>query len=307
MGFVMKQTKSEPAASTRLLADDVDTGAVAAILVAALGISMSYGMMLLLPLYVEDHGGSEGSFGVVLSAAAVPAVVSLALLAAHPERFRPQWVLVASVGVFGAAAAGSALVTGGWQPLIIVGMLLGTSWAAVYTVMPMVINEMVTDAGRVTYFGYLTGTQQLGIGLGPVAAGWLVHTSLGMRGTFAVAGTLCVVAACATFVAAAKTPDRRGKAAVRPTSAPPRPSPGTGVAFRRILVSPVAPWLLVIALFACVFTTMTQFQTTFATAQGLDYSIFYVAYTVAVIAVRFRSRRGPSGSTQPGSRQWPSA
>ncbi|NHA70279.1 hypothetical protein EPD83_019830 [Phycicoccus sp. CMS6Z-2] len=51
--------------------------------------------------------------------------------------------------------------------------------------------------------------------------------------------------------------------------------------------SDVGPWLLVIGLFACLFTTMTQFQTTFADARGLDYSVFYVAYTVAVIAARF--------------------
>lgn len=288
MNGMTEQPEVERApASERVLAQGVDAGAVVAVLLAAFGISMSYGITLLLPLFVRDHGGSEGSFGLVLSAAAIPAVVSLGLLAARPERFRPQWVLAASVGVFGAAAAGSALVTGGWEPLIIVGMLLGTSWAVVYTVMPMVINEMVNDAGRVTYFGYLTGTQQLGIGLGPVAGGWLADTSLGLRGTFVVAGVLCVAAMSATFIAAAATPDRRRRTTDGPSSVPSSGSPGIGVALRSILVSPVAPWMLVIALFACVFTTMTQFQTTFASARHLEYSIFYVSYTVAVIAVRF--------------------
>lgn len=42
-----------------------------------------------------------------------------------------------------------------------------------------------------------------------------------------------------------------------------------------------------ILLFACLFTSMTQFQTTFARSQDLDYSIFYVTYTVAVIFSRF--------------------
>ena len=36
-----------------------------------------------------------------------------------------------------------------------------------------------------------------------------------------------------------------------------------------------------------LFTSLTQLQTTFASARGLDYSVFYVAYTVAVIASRF--------------------
>jgi predicted MFS family arabinose efflux permease len=56
---------------------------------------------------------------------------------------------------------------------------------------------------------------------------------------------------------------------------------------RRILISEAAFSLAMILLFACLFTTMTSFQPTFAGARGLDYSVFYVAYTVAVIFSRF--------------------
>ena len=55
---------------------------------------------------------------------------------------------------------------------------------------------------------------------------------------------------------------------------------------RRILISEAAFSLAMILLFACLFTTMTSFQPTFAGARGLDY-FFYVAYTVAVIFSRF--------------------
>ena len=60
-----------------------------------------------------------------------------------------------------------------------------------------------------------------------------------------------------------------------------------GAAMRRILMSEAAFSLAMILLFACLFTTMTSFQPTFAGARGLDYSVFYVAYTVAVIFSRF--------------------
>jgi MFS family permease len=42
-----------------------------------------------------------------------------------------------------------------------------------------------------------------------------------------------------------------------------------------------------ILLFACLFTTLTSFQTTFAGAEGLDFSVFYLSYTAAVILSRF--------------------
>lgn len=271
-------------AQSAALRSGVRASAVVAVLLSALGISTSYGMLLLLPLYVQDLGGSEASFGLVLSAAVIPAVLTLMALSSHPEALRPQWILTLAIAGFGAGCALAAQVTGGWEPLVVVGLLLGTAWAVVYTVAPMAMNEMVTDAGRVTYFGYLTGTQQLGIGTGPVLAGWLVHTSLGFRGTFLVAGLLCSAAGVCTVVAALLTPDGRQP---HPVAGPRGQETGLWRASRMIVSSPVGPWLLVIALFACLFTTMTQFQTTFAGAQGLDYSIFYIAYTIAVISVRF--------------------
>src|SRR3712207_9446966 len=60
-----------------------------------------------------------------------------------------------------------------------------------------------------------------------------------------------------------------------------------GDAIRRILRSEAIFSLVMILLFACLFTSMTQFQTTFARSQGIDYSVFYVTYTVAVIFSRF--------------------
>jgi Major Facilitator Superfamily len=118
----------------------------------------------------------------------------------------------------------------------------------------------------------------------PVLAGWLAHTSLGLPGTFVIAALACAGAVVFTVVAALLTPDGR-----RSTDLDQNGEPRAGLwrTSGTIVRSPAGPWLLVIALFACLFTTMTQFQTTFAGARGLDNSIFYVGYTIAVIAVRF--------------------
>ena len=55
----------------------------------------------------------------------------------------------------------------------------------------------------------------------------------------------------------------------------------------RILRSEAAFWLVMILIFACLFTTLTSFQTTFAEERGLDFSVYYLSYTVAVILSRF--------------------
>jgi len=257
---------------------------VASLLLGTLGISTAYGMLLLLPLYVRELGGNEADFGVVLSSAAVPAVLCIGLLIRHPQRLRPHAVVAVAVAVYAAGAAGASLVGGSWAPLIGIGVLLGTAWAVVYTATPMVMSGMVTDEGRAAYFGYLTGTQQVGIGAGPVIARLLVETPLGFRGTFLVAGAVCLAAVALTVAVGLLTPDARSEQVASPGG-------GAGVAFGeavgRILRSEAVFSLAMILLFACLFTSLTQFQTTFASSRGLDYSVFYVAYTVAVIASRF--------------------
>jgi MFS family permease len=260
-------------------------GAVALLLVGTFGISLSYGMMLLLPLYVRELGGNEADFGVVLSSAALPAVLCIGLLIRYPEVLRPHSVVALAIAVYAAAAAGASLVGGGWAPLIGLGVLLGTAWAVVYTATPMVMSRMVTDEGRAAYFGYLTGTQQVGIGAGPVLARFLVDTDLGFRGTFLAAGAVCLAAAALTVAVGVLTPDPLVGRAADARGA--EPGATFGEAIGRIVRSEAVFSLAMVMLFACLFTALTQFQTTFASARDLDYSVFYIAYTVAVIASRF--------------------
>jgi predicted MFS family arabinose efflux permease len=175
------------------------------------------------------------------------------------------------------------------MPLVGIGVLLGTAWAVVYTATPMVMSEMVTDEERATYFGYLTGTQQVGIGAGPVVARLLVETNLGFRGTFLAAGVVCLFAMALTVAVGLLTPDSRVQRSSERDGITGGEEAGVsfGEAIGQIMRSEAVFSLVMILLFACLFTSLTQFQTTFASARELDYSVFYVAYTVAVIASRF--------------------
>jgi MFS family permease len=263
--------------------------AMVLLLFGTLGISTAYGMLLLLPLYVQRLGGNEADFGVVMASATVTAAVSIGLVIRYPEALRANVVLVIAVLLYGLGAAGAALVRGTWLPLVGIGLLLGTAWAVVYAASPMVMSEMVTDRERVTHFGYLTGTQQLGIGVGPVVAGFLVSGWLGFRGTFLLAGGMCILAAVLVFTVGRLVPDTRK--VVSKNASRSGPVEGGNLPFRtamgRILRSEAAFWLVMILIFACLFTTLTSFQTTFAGERDLDFSVYYLSYTVAVILSRF--------------------
>jgi MFS family permease len=262
--------------------------AVVLLLFGTLGVSTAFGMLLLLPLYVQELGGNEASFGIILSSATLTAVVCIGFLVRYPEALRPHAVVALATTVYAVGAAGVVVVSGTWTPLIGVGVLLGTAWAVVYTATPMIMSEMVTDEGRATYFGYLTGIQQVGIGVGPVIARVLVETDLGFRGTFLVASMICLIAAGLTVAVGFLTSDPRTEDAEAGGGvAANKDAVSLGEAIRRILRSEAVFSLVMIFLFACLFTSMTQFQTTFARSQGIDYSVFYVTYTVAVIFSRF--------------------
>jgi MFS family permease len=266
----------------------VGLAAVVLLLFGTLGVSTAFGMLLLLPLYVQELGGNEANFGVTLSSATLTAVLCIGLLIRHPETLRPHAVVALAIVVYAAGAAGAALVSETWTPFVGIGVLLGTAWAVVYTATPMVMSEMVTDEGRATYFGYLTGTQQIGIGVGPVIARVLVETDLGFRGTFLVASMICLAAAGLTVAVGSLASDPRTEdAETKGGVAANKDAVPFGEAVRRILRSEAVFSLVMILLFACLFTSMTQFQTTFARSQGIDYSVFYVTYTVAVIFSRF--------------------
>ena len=262
--------------------------AVVLLLFGTLGVSTTFGMLLLLPLYVQELGGNEASFGFISSSATLTAILCIGLLIRYPQALRSHAVVTLATVVYAVGVAGAALVTETWTPLVGIGVLLGTAWAVVYTATPMVMSEMVTDEGRATYFGYLTGTQQIGIGVGPVIASVLVESDLGFRGTFLVASMICLTAAGLTVAVGSLTSDPKTEdGETRGGVAANKDAVSFGETIRRILRSEAVFSLVMILLFACLFTSMTQFQTTFARSQGIDYSVFYVTYTVAVIFSRF--------------------
>ena len=252
--------------------------ALALLLGGSLLISLAFGMMLLLPLYVVERGGTEGDFGLIAASATLTAVVAIGAIIVEPSRIPPHRLVAIAIAFYaGAAALASTGLYG--LPLIGLGIILGTAWAVVYTASPMVMSAMVSDAERGSFFGYLTGTQQLGIGLGPVLARPLAQTSLGLQGIFLAASLIALGGSAAVALIGRTRPSAPRASA--PTSDP------IGVSLARIARSPAAMPLTIVVLFACLFTSMTSFQTTFGRSTGLDFGIYYTSYTAAVLVARF--------------------
>ena len=108
------------------------------VIVGTLGISTAFGMLLLLPLYVQELGGDEADFGVsCLGGGAAVLCIGLDPLSRGLEAARRG----GASATYGVGAVGASLVTGGWTPLVGIGVLLGTAWVVVYAATPMVMSR----------------------------------------------------------------------------------------------------------------------------------------------------------------------
>jgi MFS family permease len=252
--------------------------AIGLLLGGSLLVSLAFGMLLLLPLYVVQRGGTEADFGLIPFAATLTAVLAIGAIIRDPGRVPPhRLVAIAIASYAGAAAIVSSGTTG---PMLIgLGVVFGTAWAIVYTGSPMIMSAMVADPDRGTFFGYLTGTQQLGIGLGPIIGRQLSETSLGLQGVFVVAAAIGSIGAICTGLI--------GRTRSVSAQSPRTSADSVRESLLQIARSRAMTPLAIVVLFACLFTALTSFQATFGRSVGLDYAIYYGWYTAAVLLARF--------------------
>ena len=137
----------------------------------------------------------------------------------------------------------------------------------------------------------LAGFNALGMGATPIAGQLLVSRGVSYQDVFAVAALLSLCAA-ALFVLLARVMPANAATARADGAARCRIGPA-----RLVLASGVGPSLLMVALGACVFTTMTSYQATFAASRGLNPSVFYACYTAGVIVPRFTVTRLLAGAS----------
>ncbi len=270
------------------------------LLMVVLLASSAFGVLLLLGPFVKSLGGSEATYGALCASAALPTAIALAMLLRFPRAVEPQLLVAGACLVYAGAAVLAATTHARGAVLVVAAIVLGTAWAVTYTAAPMIASDLVSDRDRATVIGYATGTIQAGFGIGPVLGNALRDANLSYQQIFLVGAGLALAAAL--LVVPLSIQLRR----LPPVPAQPEVAPGAlddaapGSAARRagrsVLRSPSLVPLTMVLLSACVFTTMNTFQTTFAESRHLDFDVFYVTYTIAVISVRLGLARMLSDS-----------
>jgi MFS family permease len=235
------------------------------------------GMFYILPLFLGR--GGELRAAQLIGASAVGAISCSAGSAWLVRRFGLARLEPLGGAVFAAGALAFALAA--WQGantvlLFAACAVQGWGWGLCFTLGPLCLSSL-SSAGERTHNLLLYGAAgSAGSGLAPLLAELVLHFAPG-----AFAGLFALAALCSGMAALLSRAVMRSGAAVYV------PSAQAKLRYRSLLRWPGAAYYLMVALAACIYTSMVNFQATFAAAKGLHYGTFYLFYTLAVIGTRF--------------------
>ncbi len=254
----------------------VSTKLFALFCLASFLLSLSYGSTFLLSLLIHIRGGNEHDAGSVIAAAMLSTFVAV-VLSGHLADAWGAARAIAGMGVLLVVAClGFALMPGFGEGLMLFGLALGLGWGVFYTLGPIIVAMLVAPQHRAKYFALLSGSMMSGIGSGPLLGRAAHALGLPLTSAFVIAALASLVGVLMFW--------RLGTALKRHTSAP--VSKISWVACRRVLSSRAAFAIVMVSLGGCVFGGLSSFQTSYAAAHGLDYSLFFAGFVSAAITSR---------------------
>ncbi len=247
----------------------------AAGLLAALG----YGFTLVLPLYVAGLHGNEADAGRVLSAGA-RTLLCVPFAGTIADRISADRLAALAALVFGAGILGLALNDRLGPFLFGCGFLLGCGWGCSSPRRRWSWRATPTTRGAARCSACSRPFRWSASAAGPC---WRARCCMpACRSTRCSWPARWPTPSRPRCSPAVRSPDRARSYRTAPEYAPPRLRDVAAV-----LRGPAAYPIAMVFLGACVFSALFNFQAGFAAARGLDYTVFYVTYSVVVIGLRF--------------------
>jgi len=247
---------------------------------ASMSQALTYGLTFLLPDLYLEIGGAPKDVGQTLTVTAVVTLAIVLLLKELTSRTGHMAPLSAS-----GAACSIALILFATADRVsfqtfLAGAFLGIGWGIFYVLGPIVLAQVLTKDRRVVYFTWLSTFVMAGIGMGPVLGYFSVQIGWGVSGAFIVAAGMALFSMLIFAFLSRSFPLLRVAAADVESGLSPR-------TFIAVMKSPAWRPIVMVGVGASVFAAINNFQTVYAAKVGLNYAVYFVAYTVTVIVGRF--------------------
>ena len=250
----------------------------------------AYGLTFLLPRLFSQFGANEKVVGFMLLITTISTLVTVYYAGHLSDHFGRMRTLG-----FACMAIAAALLLYGVAPgvgviLYLASALLGAGWGATYALAPIVLTRLVKPDERVSYFAVLAVAIMAGFGLSPVLAAMLESTGLTVNHAFFITAVLCAIAGFIFLFLIEVVRARSDTAGTESRS-------GLSLAaIAQVVRSPALLPVIMVAIGASVFAGMNNFQTVIADKRGLNYSDYFLAYTITVVIFRLALARFKGGN-----------
>jgi hypothetical protein len=250
----------------------------------------AYGLTFLLPRLFERFGADEKAVGITLTIATISTLITV-YYAGHLSDWFGRLMTLAVACLSIAAALGLFAITDTMGPIpMLASLLLGAGWGLTYALVPVVLTRLVTADERVRYFAINSVVLMAGFGLSPVMASEIEKAGGSIVDAFNIVALLSLVSAGLFFMLI--RPVRAHAINPGPEESSRLSLSGVGTILRSPALLPVT----MVFIGASVFAGMSNFQTVYADARGLDYATFFLIYTVTVVICRIALARFKGGS-----------
>lgn len=249
----------------------------------------AYGLTFMLARLFAGFGADEKTVGLVLLIATISTLITVFFSGHLSDWFGRAATLglaclaiAASLAIFGLVDRINAYV-------VLASLLMGAGWGLTYALAPVVLTRLVRADERVRYFAMHSVVLMAGFGLSPVMASMIDKAGGTVAEAFLITAGLCVISALLFFMLIG--PVRQHAINAGPEAKSRLSFAGIGAILRtRALLS-----IIMVCLGASVFAAMNNFQTVFADARGLDYTQFFLVYTITVVICRVALARFKGG------------
>ena len=250
----------------------------------------AYGLTFLLPRLFERFGADEKAVGITLTVATVSTLITVYYAGHLSDWFGRVMTLAVACVLISASMALFGIADAMGPVPILASLLMGAGWGLTYALVPVVLTRLVTAEERVRYFAINSVVLMAGFGLSPVMASAIEKAGGTVVEAFMIVAALSLISAVLFFILIG--PVRANAINSGPEESSRLSLSGVGAIFRSRAVLPVT----MVFLGASVFAGVSNFQTVYADARGLDYAAFFLIYTITVVICRIALARFKGGA-----------
>ena len=240
----------------------------------------AYGLTFMLPKLFDAFAANEKDVGFMLMITAITTIIIVYFSGHLSDKFGRVLTLVIACFSISFSLILYADSDSVGLSLILASIFLGFGWGLTYTLIPIVLARLINNDERVKYFALLSVFVMAGFGVTPVIAAALEVSGFSIATSFYLVSFVCFIAGLLFFFLISPIRKYSINKEVGVQSKLTLASISLIIKSRALL--PLSMGLLG----GSVFAGMNNFQTVFADDKGLQYSLFFLSYTITVVVFR---------------------